>query len=88
MRSSRAQLLLNNLRQFLPRCPDTSVRSIGPQTRLPTFGRRLRVKDIYVEFSLLGQSRQGQVAAAKVADNGIDWVGAVHQVEFRMERMP
>ena len=36
----------------------------------------------------LDSPAQGQVAAAEIADNRVEWVGAVHQVKFRVERMP
>ena len=86
MRSWRAQLPSIISAEFLGYIHTPAV---GPAVFEPGFQllASVRVEDIYVEFSLFGQSRHGEVAASKVADNGIDWVGAVHQIELRMERM-
>ena len=45
------------------------------------------VEDVYVQFPLFGEAGLGEVAAAQVADDGIDGIGAVQQVELGMERV-
>ena len=45
------------------------------------------VEDVDVQFALAGEAGLGEVAAAHVADDGIDGIGAVQQVELGMKRV-
>ncbi len=43
------------------------------------------IKHVHVQLALSGQSGQGEVAAAEIADDGIDRVRAEEQVEFGVQ---
>jgi len=47
----------------------------------------IMVKDIYVEFALLGEPGQSQVTAAQVTDLGIEWVLSEQQVQLGVKRV-
>jgi hypothetical protein len=45
------------------------------------------VKDVHVEFTLMGKAGEGEIAGAEKPNNGIDWVLAEAEVEFGVKRM-
>jgi hypothetical protein len=45
------------------------------------------VEDVHVELALVGKAREREVAAAEVADDGVDGIGAEQQVKLGMKRM-
>ena len=47
----------------------------------------IMVEDVDVQLALTGEAGLGKVAAAQIADNWVDGVGAVEQVELGMERV-
>jgi hypothetical protein len=45
------------------------------------------VKNVHVEFTLMGKAGKGEIAGAEKSDNGVDWILAEAEVEFRVKRM-
>lgn len=47
----------------------------------------IMVEHVYVQFALLREPREGQVATAEVSDSGIDGIWPEQQIELGMEWM-
>ena len=45
------------------------------------------IQNIHVQLALMGKSGQCKVAAAQIAGDGVDGIGAEQQVELRVERV-
>jgi len=52
-----------------------------------SFLRRVVIQDIDVQLALRRQSRHRQIAAAQVADDGVDRVGTEQQVQLGVQRV-
>ena len=52
---------------------------------LASFSVSVVVQDVDVEFSLMGQARECQVAASQIADDRVDLVGPEEQIELRVQ---
>lgn len=78
--------LVNNLHQL---AGDVDAPAVVPSVLEPS-GQLLAsvvIEHIDVEFALPGKTREGQVAAAQVAHDGVDRVGPEQQVQLGVERM-
>ena len=48
---------------------------------------RVEIEHVHVQITLPAKAGEGEIAAAQVADDGVDWVGAEMEVELRVKRV-
>ena len=70
-------------------CGDVDAPAVVPAFFEPggELAAGVMVEDVHVQFALSGEAGLGEVAAAQVADDGIDGIIAVQQVELGVERV-
>ena len=78
--------LLNDLHQITA---DVNAPTVVPAILEPfcQFDCGIAVENVNIEFALTLQARKGQVTAAQIADNRVDRVVTVHEVEFGVKVM-
>ena len=78
--------VLDGLKQFV--C-DVSAEVVGPPVLEPLLELEsgVVVEHVHVQLALPGESREGQVATAQVADDWVDGIVSEQQVELRVQRV-
>ncbi len=77
---------MNDLRQLFRNIPTEAVvpTVVEPARQLPA---GVMIEHVYIQFALLRQSGESQIAAPEKTNDRVDGVLAMEQIEFGMQRM-